>query len=159
MVFKRDLAIWRKAEIDFAKVLLSTREVYSLEFPQGKFKDYDIKINTPLWEETYEIKLDLQAPETGNFVVEYRGWWKASWIFTSKADYIIYNVLWEWWWQERGELILRLINLEDKEEAKWWDGKKTDMWKIKCKYLPDLFDKIDTDEPRKETSESSDEAR
>lgn len=148
MTFTNDLAIGRKAEKEFAKVLLDNTEefrVVSLEFAQGKFKDWDIKIDCiPDWILTYEIKSDTMASSTWNFVIEFRGSkWNASWIYTSKADYIVYYVKWEWWIQERGELILRLINTE-KEEVKGGDGKLTSMWKIKCTELPNLFSKIET---------------
>lgn len=45
MTFTNDLAIGRKAEKEFAKVLLDTKQIISLEFAQGKFKDWDIKTN------------------------------------------------------------------------------------------------------------------
>ena len=146
-MFADDLAIGRKAEVEFAKILLdNTKEfrVVSLEFAQGKFKDWDIKIDcVPDWILTYEIKSDTMADKTGNFVIEFRGSkWNASGIYTSKADYIVYYVKWEWWVQERGELILRLINTE-KEEVKGWDWKLTSMWKIKCSELPNLFTKLE----------------
>ena len=48
MTFTKDLAIGRSAEKEFAKILLDNTEefrVVSLEFAQGKFKDWDIKID------------------------------------------------------------------------------------------------------------------
>lgn len=146
MTFTKDLAIGRSAEKEFAKLLLDTKHIISLEFSQGKFKDWDIKTNeTPEWEVTYEIKSDTMASSTWNFVVEFRGSkWNASGIYTSKADYIVYYIKWEWWIQERGELILRLINTE-KEEVKGWDWKLTSMREIKCTELPNLFTKLEVD--------------
>lgn len=146
MTFTKDLAIGRSAEKEFAKVLLDNTEefrVVSLEFAQGKFKDWDIKIDCiPDWILTYEIKSDTMADKTGNFVIEFRGSkWNASGIYASKADYIVYYIKWEWRIQERGELILRLINTE-KEEVKGGDWKLTSMRKIKCEELPNLFTKI-----------------
>ena len=163
MTFTNDLAIGRRAEKEFAKVLLDNTEefrVVSLEFAQGKFKDWDIKIDCiPDWILTYEIKSDTMADKTWNFVIEFRGnKWNASWIYASKADYIVYYVKWEWWIQERGELILRLINTE-KEEVMGGDGKLTSMWKIKCTELPNLFSKIKTNGQRgEETTEGTGEA-
>ena len=146
MWFASDLAIWEDAQKEFAKVLLdNTKEfrVISLEFAQWKFKDWDIKIDcVPDWILTYEVKSDTMADKTGNFVIEYRFKWNPSWIFVSKADYIVYYIKWERWIQERWELILRLMNTE-KRETKWWDGYYSSLWVISCDKLPDLFNKIE----------------
>lgn len=158
MSFARDLKIWENAQIEFAKLLLSTRKIIKLEFAQGKFKDWDIKITTPLWEETYEIKFDTMAKDTGNFIIEKRCSWNASGIYTSKADYIVYNVKWERWMQERGELILRLINT-DMRITKWWDGFRTEMCVIKCEELPNLFNKVETNDSGKEAWQNDGEAK
>ena len=140
MSFTTDLMLWENAQIEFAKLLLSSKEkrIVSIEFAQWKFKDRDIKVN---WEETYEIKFDTKAPDTGNFVIETRCSWIASGIYASKADYIVYNVKWEWRIQERGELILRLIDTE-KRLTKWWDWFRAEMYVISCEELPNLFTKI-----------------
>ena len=119
MSFVKDLAIWEKAQIEFAKILLETEKIISLEFAQWKFSDWDIKIKTPDWEKTYEIKTDTMAESTGNYVIEYMFKWNPSWIFTSKADYIVYQVKWERRVASRGALILWLINME-KRDTKWW---------------------------------------
>ena len=142
MSFVNDLKIGEDAQIEFAKVLLTTRKISNLEIAQGKFKDWDIKITTPTWEETYEIKFDTMAPNTWNFVIETRCSWIASGIYSSKADYIVYNVKWEWRIQERWELILRLIDTE-KRTTKWWDWYRAEMYVIKCEELPNLFDKVE----------------
>lgn len=142
MSFLWDLAVGHNAEKEFAKVLLDKENIIALEFAQWKNKDYDIKIITPEWEKTYEIKFDTKAPDTGNFVIETRCSDKASGIYTSKADYIVYNVKWEWWMQERGELILRLIDTE-KRITKWGDWFRAEMYVIKCEQLPNLFTKLE----------------
>lgn len=142
MWFAKDLAIWQWTEKEFAKILLDNSKefrVVSLEFAQGKFKDWDIKIDCiPDWIVTYEVKSDTMAETTGNFVIETRFKWNPSWIFTSKADIIVYYIKWQWWVQERGELILRLMNTE-KRETKWWDWFNSTLWVISCDKLPDLF--------------------
>lgn len=161
MSFASDLAIWEEAQKEFAKVLLDSTndlKVISLEFAQGKFPDWDIKINcVPYWELTYEIKSDTMAPQTGNFVIEYRFKWKPSWIYKSKSDYIVYYVKWEWRIQERAELMLRLIDTE-KRSVKWGDNRNSSLRVISCDKLPDLFTKIKTDgeawEENTETGES-----
>jgi hypothetical protein len=35
-----------------------------MEFPQGKFSDYDLKVKTNLGESTYEVKVDGIYPTT-----------------------------------------------------------------------------------------------
>lgn len=142
MSFISDLAIGEACQIEFAKLLLDTEKVVGLEIAQWKFKLWDIKITTPEWEKTYEIKKDLKAPETGNYVIETRCSWKASGIYTSKADYIVYNVKDEWWVQERWELILRLMDVE-KRTTKWWDWFRAEMFVLSCETLPILFNKIE----------------
>ena len=145
MSFVSDLAIWEDAQKEFAKVLLDSKEkrVISIEFAQGKFKDWDIKTNSiPNWEETYEVKSDTMADKTGNFVIETHFKWIPSWIFVSKADYIVYYIKWERWIQERWELILRLMNTE-KRETKWWDWRQSTLRVLSCDTLPSLFDKIE----------------
>jgi hypothetical protein len=148
MWFAKDLLIWEEAQREFAKVLLDTKKTTSLEFAQGKFKDWDIKIDcVPDWILTYEVKSDTMAKDTGNFVIETRFKWNPSWIFTSKADYIVYYIKWEWRAQERWELILRLINIE-KRETKWGDWRQSTLRVISCDKLPDLFTKLETNEQR-----------
>lgn len=129
----------QQTEKAFVCNLLMNNEIASIEFPQWKFKDYDVKVTYCNWDvKTYEIKRDLKANDTGNFVIETRCSDKASWIYTSKADYIVYYVLWKFWIQERWELILRLINT-DKRTTKWWDWYRAEMYVIKADELPNLF--------------------
>lgn len=142
-MFIDDLAIGEACQVEFTKVLLDTEKIIKIEFAQWKFKYRDIKITTPEWEKTYEIKKDLKAPETGNYVIETRCSWKPSGIYASKADYIVYNVKWEWRIAERGELILRLIDVE-KRTTKWGDWFRAEMYVLKCETLPLLFNKIKT---------------
>lgn len=146
MWFAKDLLVWEEAQKEFAKVLLdNTKEfrVISLEFAQWKFKDWDIKIDcVPDWILTYEVKSDTMAKDTGNFVIETRFKWNPSWIFTSKADYIVYFIKWEWRVQERWELILRLMDVE-KRETKGGDWRQSTLRVISCDKLPDLFTKLE----------------
>lgn len=151
MSFISDLAVGEACQIEFAKLLLDIEKVISLEIAQWKFKLWDIRITTPEWEKTYEIKKDLKAPETGNYVIETRCSWKPSGIYASKADYIVYNVKWEWRIQERGELILRLINTE-KRTTKWGDWFRAEMYVLKCETLPILFNKIENGQTWKENN-------
>lgn len=142
MSFRSDLAIGEKAQLEFAKVLLNTEKVIKLEFAQWKFPDWDIKILTPEWEKTYEVKADTMAETTGNYVIEYMFKWNPSWIFTSKADYIVYQIKWERWMANRWALILWLIDAE-KRATKWGDAWASSLWVLKCETLPTLFSKIE----------------
>lgn len=142
MSFVSDLALGQRAEREFAKVLLDTENVISLEFSTGKFKYRDIKINTPEWEKTYEIKFDRQAEQTGNYAIEYLYKWNPSWIFESKADYIVYNIKGERRIAKRWALILGLMDIE-KRTTKWWDSWASSLWVLKCETLPTLFNKVE----------------
>ena len=103
-------------------------------------------------------EFDTMAKDTGNFVIETRCSGIASGIYASKADYIVYNVKWEWRIQERWELILRLIDTE-KRITKWGDWYRAEMYVIKCTELPNLFTKIETNESGKETGQDDGEAK
>ena len=145
MSFISDLKAWKKTEREFAKLLLDCPDVTRIEFPEWKSKERDIRVMK--WCEiiTYEIKTDFKADETWNFVIETRFNWKASWIYASKADYIVYYILWKRYIQERWELILRLINCE-KRETKWWDWYKSELYVISIDNLPNLFNTITTED-------------
>lgn len=146
MSFVWDLSMWQQAEKLFVFYMLNTRDVVQVYMPQGKFKDYDIQFCFKDWsEETYEIKRDMKTQDTWNFVIETRFKWQASWIYTSKADYIIYYVMWKFYKQSRWELILRLQDCE-KRITKWWDWFNSELYIIKADKLNDLFDVIEIDE-------------
>ena len=130
MSFVHDLAKGKEAEKIFAR----------------KFKEWDIKMT--YWDNkvaTYEIKRDLKAQETWNFIIEYRFKWEASWIYASKADYIVYYIADKWWIQKRSELLLRIQQVE-KRECKWWDGWQSSLYIIKVDKLPELFETLNLDE-------------
>lgn len=151
MSFVSDLAIWEACQIEFAKLLLNTEKVITLEIAQWNFKLWDIKVTTPEWEKTYEIKKDLKAKDTGNYVIETRASWKPSGIYASHADYIVYNVKWEWRCQSRWELILRLMDVE-KRTTKWGDWRRAEMFVLSCDTLPILFTKIENGQAWKENN-------
>lgn len=146
MSFVRDLQKWRQAEKVFARYLIDYPNIKSLEFPQWKFKEWDIKMT--YWDgkiATYEIKRDLKAWETWNFIIEYRYCWEASWIYASKADYIVYYIDNKWYIQSRAELLLRIQKVE-KRECKWWDWWKSSLYIIKVDKLPELFELLNLEE-------------
>lgn len=158
--FKGDLEMWQSVEKKFAEYLEQTEELLKpIEIAEGKFPYRDIRITTPSWVKTYEVKGDRRAPETWNFVIEYKSAsWKPSWICISTADYRVYNVMWERWIADRPTLIMKLFEMV-KPKTKWWDWNKTSMRKISCEKLPHLFTKINTDGQRgKETAEGTGKA-
>lgn len=140
--FVKDLIIGQEAEKLFMKYLVDYPHMVSLSFSQGKCTDYDIKMITKDKEITYEVKSDTMADKTGNFVIEFRFKWEASGIYESKADFVVYYIMWEWRIQKRSELILRLWEVE-KEIKRWWDGWNSELYIIKVEKLPELFEKIE----------------
>ena len=154
--FDGDLKVGQDAEKRFAKILEQTETLLEpVEFAVWEFPYRDIKIVTPEWVKTYEVKSDRLAPETWNFVIEYMSAsWKPSWICVSTADYWVYNVMWEWWIADRPSLIMKLFEIV-KPKTKWWDRWKTSMRKISCKKLPYLFTKLEVNEQRGEEADES----
>lgn len=141
MNFVKDFQVWKTAEKIFCKYLIDYPWFVSIEVPRGKCTDWDIILTTKDKIITYEVKSDTMAWQTGNFVIEYRFKDEPSWIYESKADYVVYNILWEWWIQKRSELILRIQWIE-KEEVRGGDGWNSSLYKIKIDKLPELFEKI-----------------
>lgn len=141
MSFAIDLKIGKDAEKIFAKYLIDFPDFISIEIPDGKFKDYDIKLTTKTKTITYEVKSDTMAPKTWNFVIETRFKWEASGIYASKADYVVYCVKNEWYIQKRWELILKLIDTP-KKITKGWDGRNSELYVISCNELDNLFEHL-----------------
>lgn len=144
MSFLSDLEKWKEWERKFLMTLLWAPKLSRIDLPQGKFKDYDLKLTIDGKEYTFEVKNDLQAHTTGNYVVEYRCNKIASWIFSSKADYIVYIMWDDIYIQSRGELIIRLMDLENKKKISWWDWRRSQMFLLKFDKIEELFVKYDT---------------
>lgn len=138
-MFVNDLQYWKHFEKEFAKTLIDNKDFISIEIPDKKFIDYDIKLTTKSGSTTYEVKSDTMAHKTGNVVFETRYKWIASWIYASKADYIVYFVKWKCYIQSKWELILRLMNVE-KRVTKWWDWWNSELLVVSCNELEKLFD-------------------
>lgn len=141
--FTKDLKTGKEAEKKFLIHLINTLDVVSFECPKWKFKDYDIKIETKDWTvSTYEVKNDVGSVKTWNLCIEYRYKWEASWIYNSKADYIVYITWWKWYIQNRWELLIRLMDIE-KRLVKWWDWWKSHLMLIKHEHMDKLFTPLD----------------
>jgi len=145
MSFESDLENGRMIEKEFARKLIRWG-IQSVELaPYGAFKDWDVKAR--FWKEwkivekTFEIKDDIISAQTWNVWFEFRCFGKPSWIYASKADYIVYHLNNKFYYQDRGELLFRLDNI-DKKSVKWWDGNQSQMYIVSLKYLNNLFDEF-----------------
>lgn len=145
MSFKKDLDKWREAEREFAKRII-TKNTSSIEFaPHTAFKEWDIKLrfykDWVVVEKTFEVKDDIISEQTWNVWFEFRCYDKPSWIYESKADYIVYHLWDKFYYQSRGELLTKLNEVE-KREVSWWDYNQSRMFIVDKKYLDVLFKKI-----------------
>ena len=91
---------------------------------------------------TYEVKSDRRSEDTWNLCIEYMYNGNSSWIYSSKADYIVYYCDMKWWIQDRW-LLLWKINDVEKEMKKWWDNNLSKLFLIKVDKLPELFNQLD----------------
>jgi len=142
MTFTKDLAEWKQIEQEFAKMLID-KWAQSIELaPSEQFKDWDIKTvficNGKPRDITWEIKDDKISSQTWNIWFEFRCFNKSSWIYASKADYIVYHVDGKYYYQTRGELLSRICSTE-KEVRVWGDYNGSEMYVIKKQYLNWLF--------------------
>lgn len=144
MEFSKTLESWKKIEREFAKIMIDRyTDVEKVEFaPDTQFKDWDVKITVGWIERTYEVKRDYKSQETWNIALEIKCNWKPSWIFASKADFIIYCLNEnEFYWQNRWELLYRIADI-NKYKTVWWDGERAEMYIISKELLPLLFNKL-----------------
>jgi len=141
-MFSDDLKSWKKTEQEFAKRLIDWW-LNRLEFaPNEQFKDWDIKIEfEKLWRNiirTFEVKDDMISEKTGNIWFEVRCNGKPSWIYSSKADYIVYRLGDKFYYQDRWELIFLLNDIPHTQKL-WWDWDRSLLYIVEKKYLSDLF--------------------
>ena len=139
MAFEKDLKKWNETEREFERLLVEKETVMALEFaPKGRFKDWDIKARiNKNWKEsmvTFEIKDDMKSSETGNVWFEYRCYGKPSWIYSTKADYIVYRIDGRFYIAERWELLTKL-NFIDKSNVSWWDFNWAQMFIVSKKLI------------------------
>lgn len=144
MDFNITLEWWKKTERSFvSKMLEICPDIEKIEFaPDRQFKDWDVKLAINWVEKTYEIKRDYKSQETWNIALEIKCNWKPSWIFASKADYIIYCLNDdEFYWRDRWELLYELCDIA-KYKTLWWDWERAEMYIISKELLPILFRKL-----------------
>jgi len=142
MSFIESNKLGKEAEKAFVHYLIDNNDIVSLEISQGKFKDYDIKMTTKDSIITYEVKSDRRSEDTWNLCIEYMYNWHSSWIYSSKADYIVYYCDMQWWIQDRWLLLWKINDIE-KEQKKWGDGNLSRLFLIKVDKLPELFERLD----------------
>lgn len=145
MSFESDLENWRRVEKELAQKLVC-RDIMKLEYaPKASYKDWDLKItyedNGKVCEKTFEVKDDIISAQTWNVWFEYRCFGKPSWIYASKADYIVYHLNNRFYYQDRWELLYRLDKVE-KTDVSWWDNNQSQMYIVSKKYLNNLFNEL-----------------
>ena len=132
-MFKEDLESWKQVEREFASKLMK-RDVSKIEFSQWKFKERDVKATfKKLWhdvEKTFEIKNDIVSERTGNVWFEVTCNSEPSWVFASKADYIVYKLWDKFYYMDRARLLMWLASV-DKEIVMWWDNNKSELFLVK----------------------------
>ena len=144
MDFKTTLEWGKKIERAFVcKMLSKCQDIEKVEFaPDTQFKDWDVKLTIWGKEVTYEVKRDFKSQETWNIALEIKCNWEPSWIFASKADYIIYCFNEEeFYFQKRGELLYQLADI-NKYKTLGWDWDRAEMYIINKELLPLLFKKL-----------------
>ena len=129
-MFEEDLKKWKKAEHEFAALLLRMWVIIWWEEPQWKFSDYDMKLKTVGGEYTVEVKRDERRPSTKKIWIEFADGNKPSWISVSKADYYVYNLGEDFWSASRSKLLSLLFTTTNKELCKWWDSWEVLLWVI-----------------------------
>ena len=97
--------------------------------------------NGKVCEKTFEVKDDIISAQTWNVWFEYRCFGKPSWIYASKADYIVYHLNNRFYYQDRWELLYRLDKVE-KTDVSWWDNNQSQMYIVSKKYLNNLFNEL-----------------
>ena len=146
-MFSECLDKWKQIEKEFViKMIRKQLDILKIEFaPNQVFKDRDVKIlynkNWQQRESTFEIKSDDKSEETWNICFEYMCNEQPSWIYASKADCIVYQIWWEFYWKNRARLLIDLNNIE-KKSVVWWDWNRAKMYLIDKSKFTNLFTKI-----------------
>lgn len=130
---EQDVKKWKLVEKEFIYRLLMKYTISHIDIAQWEFKDWDVKatfVNSQ-WEQTrtFEVKYDDVFNRTNGVWIEFRYKNKASGIFRSKADCIVYKLWEKFWCVDRAEL-LAYLTYWDKHEKRWWDGWNSELWVI-----------------------------
>lgn len=129
-MFEEDLKSWRNTEVEFAMRLLKRWASMVELAPDMKFSDWDIRARRWWIDNYYEIKDDKISRNTGNVGFEYMCNGEPSWVYLSKADYIVYKVEDKFYCVPRPKLLIRL-EFVNKEKRKWWDWDRANLFIVK----------------------------
>ncbi len=141
-MFDVDLATWEEYEYEFMKLLLKKWVVGIHKPPKEKRKDRDIKVDYEDWtSKTFEVKNCPKALEYGSIVFESECNGKPSWIFVSKADYVVYRIWDERYRQDRWKLLHELVWI-NKCETMGWDNEKAKMYVVQNEIAKLIFNKL-----------------
>ena len=136
-MWEEDLKSWKAVEREFASKLMKW-DVSKIEFSQWRFKDRDVKATfKKLWrevEKTFEIKNDIVSERTWNVGFEVTCNSEPSWVFASKADYIVYKLWDKFYYVDRARLLMWLASVE-KDIVMWWDDNKSELFLVKKEYF------------------------
>lgn len=127
---EEDLKLWKKAEHEFASILIMGGKVTWWEEPEWKFSDYDMKLKSEKWDFTVEVKNDNIRPTTKRVWIEYECKGVPSWIAVSKADYYVYKLWDDFRMTPRSKLINLLFTSKTKQERQWGDDWTAKLWII-----------------------------
>lgn len=142
-MWEEDFKEGKKAEREFASLLFLRWWADEVKIPRWKFSDYDIwALFKDGREKTFEIKTNKIFNNTWSVAFEIMCNWEPSGVVESKADYIVYQLWGDFYYQERGKLLCMLYMLPH-EEKEWWDPKyRTKLFIVEWKYMSDLFNKL-----------------
>ena len=102
-MFEQDLQHGKKAEIEFAQILINQGK--KVLMTEGLNKDFDIATYEEMTLiDTFEVKEDLMYNKTGNIVIEYLSNGNPSGISTTKAKYWVQGVGNKWYVIDTNEL-------------------------------------------------------
>ncbi len=143
-MFNQDLEFWKTIEKEFATRLMKF-PIRKLEFAWWNHPEWDIKaefLDKWNWvERTFEVKHDDVFNRTNEVGIEFQYDGKASGIFKSKADCIVYKLGEKFWCVDRAKLLVYLTNGE-KYMKSGWDGWKSDLWIIPSEEFYKLWKEI-----------------
>lgn len=136
----KDLADWELIEDKLMWLIYNrVKEVLIyMHHPGWCFKDYDIAFKKDCWNiRTIEVKYDRMAGDTGNVAFEYEYYWKPSWIFTTKANIVIYYVNNDFYWATTDH-IKWFLELHWRKVV-WWDNQASSLYLLNIEEFETLF--------------------
>ena len=142
--FNDDLKEGKKAEREFASRLVKWGAI-KVELSEWDVPWWDIKA-TFLWqgqtyEKSFEVKKDRYAENSEQVCVEYCYKWEPSWIYTSNADYIVYNIGDKFYYADRLRFIID-VSKAQKVDLVWGDGNNSNIWLVDREYFNSITNEL-----------------